>query len=674
MWGLLGQRNYRLLWSSQVVSQLGDAFSRVAILLIVAKAFHSGPVGISLILFADLFPSVLLAPISGVWGDRLNKKTVMVSMDVLRAAVITAILLTLPFHSILLTFVLMFIAGCGSAMYGPAKTAAIPMVVGEDHVSDAIGLSQSTSAATQVAGWALGGTVIGLFGVTAAFSTDIASYLLSALITVFLPRLAPVGNEASDSLSFGFFEGFSTIRRAPILVFLLIMLTPVTLALGVFNTTQNAILVQDLHMTAQYYGYNEAVFGIGSAVGGILGAMALRRFRAGSVLMTGIALCGVFLAAIAPVQTYYPVFGNPLVLLWSLLLGVVVPFINGPISSLFILATPAPVRARGAAVMQAVINASMLIGTLLGGLLGYVTGTVTLTWMSGIMLVLTAVVSPIAKGFRELQVAASQTRRSRVRRGAETPSSASDKQAESAGKLTLPTSAAGWEASRLSATIADMGALHLLQDPLNLMILAQLEDKQMEVEQVSRDLGFSHDDKDFSERIRRLEKHGFIHYVDEARTIIQDVSQYNVSAKFMESNREGVADWANQFLIMSGRRLTEAIMAAPTGALQTDIALLSDENWRDPKQQVSFQVKVERLTRDDWKQRVHADSKEVGDRNLQESIKESTTESITKERITAETKVREGASEASATVGVTEEDDTEKHTYVHITMSYRLDV
>jgi MFS family permease len=113
------------LFGAQFVSSLGDWTGLFAILAIASKVSTSGT-GIGLVMVARMLPGLVLAPVGGVLLDRWNRKTVMVSCDIGRAA----LLLVLPFWDNLYgLIVISFLIEVLTLMWGPAKDASVPNVV-----------------------------------------------------------------------------------------------------------------------------------------------------------------------------------------------------------------------------------------------------------------------------------------------------------------------------------------------------------------------------------------------------------------------------------------------------------------------------------------------------------------------------------------------------------------
>jgi MFS family permease len=182
-------RDFRLLWLGQVVSQLGDWFNTVALYTLVLEMTGSGR-AVGLVLVARFLPSVVLGPLSGVVADRFNRRTVMIVSDVLRAVVVLGFLFVRRPEHLWLIYALTVVQLALSTFFEPARSAAIPSVVAGRELLAANAISSVTWSAMLTLGAAVGGAVTELTGVRAAFVLDSLTYVVSALLigSLRLPR------------------------------------------------------------------------------------------------------------------------------------------------------------------------------------------------------------------------------------------------------------------------------------------------------------------------------------------------------------------------------------------------------------------------------------------------------------------------------------------------------
>lgn len=82
-WRLIHTRNFGLLWWGQVTSQIGEGLNKVALLWFVYELTGSAMM-IATVGLIQTVPPLLFGPLIGVYLDRLRKKPVMVSVDLIR--------------------------------------------------------------------------------------------------------------------------------------------------------------------------------------------------------------------------------------------------------------------------------------------------------------------------------------------------------------------------------------------------------------------------------------------------------------------------------------------------------------------------------------------------------------------------------------------------------------
>lgn len=170
----------RLLWFAQVVSMLGDWFGTIAAIILVNRYTDSG-LAVSILFLARGLPAFLFAPVVGVVADRFNRKTVLVTTDMMQTMVGFSFLLVLQSESILLLYVLTSIQFTLSAFFEPAKAAILPNLVDNpEELLLANTLTSITWSSMLAIGAAIGGGVTALFGVETAIIVNALTFILSA--------------------------------------------------------------------------------------------------------------------------------------------------------------------------------------------------------------------------------------------------------------------------------------------------------------------------------------------------------------------------------------------------------------------------------------------------------------------------------------------------------------
>jgi dTMP kinase len=124
-WRVFKVPGFLPLFGAQVVSSIGDWTGLFAIIAIAGRVSQSGT-AVGLVMVARMLPGLVLAPVGGALIDRWNRKTVMVTCDIGRAA----LLAVLPFWDNLLGLVVLsFLIEVLTLLWSPAKDATVPNVV-----------------------------------------------------------------------------------------------------------------------------------------------------------------------------------------------------------------------------------------------------------------------------------------------------------------------------------------------------------------------------------------------------------------------------------------------------------------------------------------------------------------------------------------------------------------
>src|SRR3712207_4552383 len=156
-------RDFRLLFSSSVVSLLGDWFSQVAVAGLVTEVTGS-PAGGAVVFGASVLPVFLMSPLAGVLADRVDRRTLMVSSALLR--IIPALLLIVanitqqPWLAILCMAVIAALA----AFFEPVVSAVTPNMVEPEDLSLAQTIMGGVWGTMLFVGAGLGGIVAAVFG------------------------------------------------------------------------------------------------------------------------------------------------------------------------------------------------------------------------------------------------------------------------------------------------------------------------------------------------------------------------------------------------------------------------------------------------------------------------------------------------------------------------------
>ncbi|MEO5618666.1 MAG: MFS transporter [Candidatus Eisenbacteria bacterium] len=298
----LQHRNFRLLWTGQLVSMAGSMMQSAAILWHVSLLVPESQRGLALgmVGLVRVLPIIGFSLLGGLAADALDRRRVMLVTQAGMALAASALAL-LTFQGVTALWPIYLLAALGSAFGsfdGPARQSLIPNLVPREHLPNAITLNTIMFQTASVLGPALGGLVIAGWGVAWAYAINAISFLF-VIAALLLMRDAPAraaGARGEISLA-ALREGLRFVFRAP-----LIRSTMLLDFFATFFASATALLpifAQDiLHVGAQGYGLLSAAPSVGAMLAGLaLVPLAERIDHRGRTLLWAVA--GFGLATIA---------------------------------------------------------------------------------------------------------------------------------------------------------------------------------------------------------------------------------------------------------------------------------------------------------------------------------------------------------------------------------------
>ncbi|MEP7150501.1 MAG: MFS transporter [Nitrospira sp.] len=235
-------RDFSLLWWSQVLSQIADGVSKLALLWFV-YAITGSPLKTTMIGLLQTLPPILFGPFIGVIVDRFPKKAILIGSDVARGLLIGVIpcLISVENFTVESLYVLTFLYGIATALFVPTLSSAVPFMVHRPQFTAANALLQSTTSLGIIIGPALSGVGIAFSGSQDVLCLNAVTYLASAacLVPIRLRSAEPAQTDSAGASQFGRYliEGiryaFLTHRN---LLILIVLASVYTFGTGAFTT------------------------------------------------------------------------------------------------------------------------------------------------------------------------------------------------------------------------------------------------------------------------------------------------------------------------------------------------------------------------------------------------------------------------------------------------------
>src|SRR5215469_8436081 len=216
---VLANRNFRLLLADRALAPMAATFSLVGVSFAVLAATGS-TADLSYVLAAQAAPSLVFLLVGGVIADRVAPQLVIVAANVMVAVGegLFGILVLTAHPAIWVMIVLELVTGTGIALFYPASMALLPRLVPQEQMREASAISRLTMNAALMAGAALAGECVALFG--AGWALSVCGVGMLGTVPLLLAiRVAPLersgtddGREHAPSMIRELREGWSEFR------------------------------------------------------------------------------------------------------------------------------------------------------------------------------------------------------------------------------------------------------------------------------------------------------------------------------------------------------------------------------------------------------------------------------------------------------------------------------
>ena len=180
-------KNFIIIVIGQIISLFGNAIQRFSMSLYLLE-FTGSTATFANILAISTIPYILFAPIAGRLSDNINRKKIMVYLDLFCFILIGsyAFILLRGNDSALIVGTVMFMLSICATLYGPAVTSSIPQIVEEDKLTSANGVINQVGSIVNFAGPILAGLLYGFLGIKIIVIINAVSFLISAIMEMFL--------------------------------------------------------------------------------------------------------------------------------------------------------------------------------------------------------------------------------------------------------------------------------------------------------------------------------------------------------------------------------------------------------------------------------------------------------------------------------------------------------
>lgn len=278
------------LWGAYTVSAVGTALSGFALQVLVIEHLHANQQEVGWLRAAQWAPYLAFGLLAGAIADRVRRKRVLVTFDLLNAAVLVVIA-ALAFADVLslpMLTILVLLRGCFGLTYEAAHQSFVPDLVDTPGLMRANARLEQSAMVAQTGGPAVAGVVVSWVGAPLVLALDAITYLGSAILLIGIRTESVDANRdvPVTTIRTAIAEGLRYVYTHPLLRWYAGTLHVWFIGNALVSTLLVFFALRDLQLNAAVVGVCLALGGVSGVVGAGLSDRLSLRFGLGRILFT----------------------------------------------------------------------------------------------------------------------------------------------------------------------------------------------------------------------------------------------------------------------------------------------------------------------------------------------------------------------------------------------------
>ena len=303
MFRLLKNKTFLLFFIGNITSLIGFGVNLIAISWMVLEESGSEYL-LGKIMASATAPGLLLAIFAGVIIDKVNRKWLLVFLDIFRMIVIISFLYYLLNHGfeISLLYPVALFMGLGNSLFWPTAQAFVQELVSDKDYFNANKLLSASYQVGSILGAGIGGVIVHIYNPIIALWVNIITYFFSAIFISLAPFQRKKSTIEEKSLYKSMIKGFSYLKgRSDVLILGLTTILSDVAIWGSLSVLTITISKEIFQKGSLGYGIMDGFYGIGALLSTILVGIVLSKFGKASYLMFCYAVAG-FMCLFSPIM------------------------------------------------------------------------------------------------------------------------------------------------------------------------------------------------------------------------------------------------------------------------------------------------------------------------------------------------------------------------------------
>ncbi len=394
--------DFYILWSGQAISILTSSVLQMALIWHLTATTQSALV-LSMASLAGFLPNVVLGMVAGTLVDRISRKTAMIGAD-LFIAVVSLILVFAAMNGELpmwLILVVLAVRSVGTAFHTPAISATTPLIVPTEELTKCSGYTQSLQTVGYIAGTAIAGVLYPICSISTMVAFDVVGALI-ATIAVIATKIPVLNLQKGNLPTSGMWEemkaGYNVIKKEKGIYALLWIAAVFMILYSPINALFPLMSLDYFNGTTVQASIAEIAFAIGMLVGGVLLGMWGGFHNRGKGIAISVAAMGlpICLTGLLP-QNGFLAFA-----ILCVLMGLAVPFYNGPVTALVQERIAPEYMGRVFGLYGSIVSIAMPIGLVLSGAFADRLGIHNWFLLTGVLCIILAIITYMVPSIKKI--------------------------------------------------------------------------------------------------------------------------------------------------------------------------------------------------------------------------------------------------------------------------------
>lgn len=382
---ILTKRTLLILGAAEAISGIGDWITMMAVLAMLVFRGGGGVLASSGVFMAGLLPTLVVSPLAGWLVDRFNRKTILITSQLLAGLVVSGLFFTAQIE---LIYIVLAVEAVVLSVVTPTRQAVVPDLVSREDYARANAFLQQLAGLVKVFAPVIAGIVLSVMDPHKAILFDVASFFLAAGILTFLPALPAHKDIHEPGADHQAIKLNTVWKKIPQLQLLFFGVFIAILAIVGFDVLSSVYVRDVLHQGEKIYGFAISLVGIGSLCATMVLLLRKKVENPWKDIVVGFSLLTVI--PIALVIAFQ--FNDASVALYFLMTacfigGIGNGLVHVQIGTIMQLVTPAQILGQVGGWLQTVMVTGQLIGLILTPAL--VPGLVTMqTYFAGMVVLM----------------------------------------------------------------------------------------------------------------------------------------------------------------------------------------------------------------------------------------------------------------------------------------------